>query len=177
MVRYRYLLSVLLLFPVVLSWSNSPKTRVQVCQNKDCCQRWTLSTPLPETLQDLLPPKADSVEIESTGCLSQCGKGPNLCIKTKMQEQCVHGVINAAMLAVQLGEVDGKVPSKLLAAVNVMEKAQKGKQYIQKRLTAAFFRVARKFVRYNLLGAICSQHQRAGSGLDLNSCLGNSRKV
>ena len=127
MMRFGKLLLAILLLPVVFSWSNGPKTRIQVCQNKDCCRRWTLTAPLPETLHDLLPPNADSVEVETSGCLSQCGKGPNMCVKTREQGEYLQGITNPAMLAVQLEEIAGKVPAKLLAAVNVMEKAQKGK--------------------------------------------------
>lgn len=115
-----------------------PQHKVQICQNKDCCRQWTLtSTNLVETLQDLLP--ADdvmNVHIESTGCLSQCGKGPNIMMifndddddkKKNREPVLLHAVGGPHQLAQELQHHFGvRIPSKLLAAVTVMDKARKG---------------------------------------------------
>ena len=105
------------------------QTSIQVCQNKDCCQRFEGSTNLVRTLYDLLPPStAKDVKIESSGCLSQCGKGPNMSVQKNGKEKIlVHGVKDAASAAVELELSCSITPNPtLLAAVNVMEKAQKG---------------------------------------------------
>jgi len=103
---------------------------VQVCQNKDCCQRWSLLyQSLPETIQDLFPPDiADCVEFEITSCLGLCGKGPNLCIKKRGSKEVFLNAISGPMsLADELQEKLGiQIPSKLVAAVTVMEKAHHG---------------------------------------------------
>ena len=112
-----------------------PPHKVRICQNKDCCRQWTLEQQgLPETLQDLLPPDAaaagsSAVQVESTGCLSQCGKGPNLTMQNNHNNAPVmlHAVDGPVALARALQDELGiRVPSKLLAAVTVMEKARKG---------------------------------------------------
>ena len=123
------------------SSSSSGLLTAEICQNKDCCRQWTTTMTttqsLPETLQDLLPPDnllAGGVQIQVTGCLSQCGKGPNLVLhhdnnkdRKKSDSTLVHGVTSPVVLAQVLHEHwDIHVPSKLLAAVSVMEKARKG---------------------------------------------------
>ena len=112
---------------------------VRICQNKDCCRQWTLEQTLPETLQDLLPPDVSpAVQVQVTSCLSQCGKGPNVMMIIKQQQQAqdssasstevlLQGVDSPSALAAELQLYLGiRVPSKLLAAVTVMEKARKG---------------------------------------------------
>ena len=98
---------------------------IQVCQNKDCCQRWRYRTPLPEVLSDLLP---NTVTVETTSCLSQCGNGPNICVKIGKGEEEQLGKIDNPTIAVALLEesLELEVSSKLLAAANVMEKAMTG---------------------------------------------------
>ena len=83
---------------------------------------------LVQTLNDLTPPDAvDQIDIEPTGCLSNCGKGPNICIG----DTIVHGVVNAASAAAELDLSDHlSTHPTLLAAVNVMEKAELGKSTI-----------------------------------------------
>jgi hypothetical protein len=78
-------------------------------------------TPLPVILQDLLPPNTTPlITIESTGCLSQCDKGPNLFITAtaklpgsrggrteqaeESQEGFIHRVSDPALLADALQE-------------------------------------------------------------------------
>lgn len=77
------------------------------------------------------------VTIESTSCLSQCGKGPNVMVVDTSRravadnEDVVHrhqlyGVCDAVSAAAQLESLSIAVPSKLFAAVRVLEKAQTG---------------------------------------------------
>jgi NADH:ubiquinone oxidoreductase subunit E len=98
---------------------------IQVCQNKDCCQRWKLQTPLPDVLHDLLLlENSERVQMETTSCLGQCGKGPNVCVNGEVY---LRGLCDAVTVAAQLESlISIPVPSKLLAAVNVLEKAQTG---------------------------------------------------
>jgi len=117
---------------------------IQVCQNKDCCKRWRQHTPLPEVLRDLL---GKSVTIETTSCLSQCGKGPNVCVRNEMGvETQLHEIQNPTIAVALLEDVlEQKVPSKLLAASNVLEKAHKGTSecfVLGTYSTASFYRVA-----------------------------------
>jgi predicted metal-binding protein len=127
-----------LLTPFAASLSSSsvnspPKVRIQVCQNKDCCRGFQGSASLLDTLHDLIPPgmAAAHATVESTGCLSRCETGPNICIQKDGHPDNasidLQGVENAAAAAMHLQTTcDVDVPPKLIAAVKVMEKAQKG---------------------------------------------------
>jgi hypothetical protein len=96
---------------------------IQVCQNKDCCKRYQGRIDLFQTIHDLQ--QLDG-KVESSGCLSHCGQGPNI----EIDGQVVHEITNAATAAVQLELTLGKpIPKLLLAAVQVLEKA-KGKQLL-----------------------------------------------
>ena len=114
-------------------------TIVQVCQHKDCCKRYGGTIDLVQTLTDLLPPHVPII-VESTGCLSECHRGPNLRVEysktilsssnnnnsgPKENNPFIHDVSNAAMAAIQLEQIiQQPIPKLLLAAVQVMEKAQ-----------------------------------------------------
>ena len=142
---------------------------IQVCQNKDCCQRWRHRTPLPEVLTDLLQ---DTVTIETTSCLSQCEKGPNICVTANGEEEQLHKIENPTIAVALLEEsLEQKIPSKLLAAVNVLEKAIAGTFVnLRRRRTrhwksAASYRVAINCFYCRLFGAICSQKERQGRTL------------
>ena len=65
---------------------------------------------------------------EATSCLNQCGKGPNLTLhKADRSQVQLSGVSGPMHLAEELEEhFEVRVPSKLVAAVTVMEKAKKG---------------------------------------------------
>ena len=125
--------------------SDNKKIRVQVCQNKDCCQRFKgKAQNLLQTIKHLVPP---DIEVESSGCLSQCGKGPNICISTMNGEEKYYGDVADAASAGAVLEMaaDISIHPTLVAAVNVMERATKGK--LQKTIfvqTASFYRVANK---------------------------------
>ena len=132
---------------------------IQVCQNKDCRQRFEGSsgTDLVRTFQDLLPPStyycyyssdddkktnpADAVavvRVEPSGCLSQCGKGPNISVQVQQSSSphssspppppvLVHGIRDVNIAAAELELSCGvSVHPTLLAAVKVLEKAEKG---------------------------------------------------
>lgn len=63
-----------------LSLGGDPPRRVvtvSVCTNKDCRQSGG-GSPLVSAFRSLLPPDNGGVVIEPSGCLSQCGKGPNV---------------------------------------------------------------------------------------------------
>lgn len=67
--------------------SPTPKQcTVKVCHNKDCTKKGG-GEPLLNTFRDLLPPDVarTRVSIETSGCLSQCGKGPNVCVVTSFE--------------------------------------------------------------------------------------------
>jgi predicted metal-binding protein len=126
---------------VAAAWTT--KTLIVVCQNKDCRQRWQLQTPLPEVMHDLLSGRSPTTttssnnkhdfSIETTSCFSQCGQGPNVCITVQQQpehesqEVYLNGLSNAIAVSAELELLSLSVPSKLLAAVNVFERAQNGR--------------------------------------------------
>lgn len=98
--------------------------QIQVCQNKSCCKGWKHSVPLPEVMRDLLGP---DVAIESTGCQGQCQNGPNICLKQK-EELMLNDISNPTTAAAHVEAFSSiEIPSKLLAAVNVLEKAKRGR--------------------------------------------------
>jgi (2Fe-2S) ferredoxin len=96
--------------------SLSAAPHIQVCQNKDCCKRYQGRIDLFQTIHDL---QLDA-KVESSGCLSHCGQGPNI----EIDGLVLHEITNAATAAVQLELTLGKpIPKLLLAAVQVLEKA------------------------------------------------------
>lgn len=102
--------------------------RVGICQHKDCCRQWTHTQSLPETWQDLLPPDTQ-VQVEASGCLGECGQGPNVLLHAAGANDpvLVHGLSTPLDVAAALEQhFDMRVPSKLLAAVTVLDKARKG---------------------------------------------------
>eukprot|EP00555_Chaetoceros_dichaeta_P013735 CAMPEP_0198263626 /NCGR_PEP_ID=MMETSP1447-20131203/12916_1 /TAXON_ID=420782 /ORGANISM="Chaetoceros dichaeta, Strain CCMP1751" /LENGTH=267 /DNA_ID=CAMNT_0043952309 /DNA_START=108 /DNA_END=911 /DNA_ORIENTATION=+ len=101
-------------------------TRIQVCQNKDCqkrFQKFSSSENLVQTFSDLLPPfSSSSVTVESTGCLGQCGQGPNVSISRSSSEgrmEKIFGSVDDGMMASAILEVGGGIeaPDLLLIAV------------------------------------------------------------
>lgn len=104
----------------------APQIKLRVCQNKDCCQRFQDAYNLVETFQDLVAPSTP-VLVVSSDCLSQCGKGPNVESIAQKKETLHHGIQNAAAAAILLEDLAGApVSPTLVAAVNVLGKAQKG---------------------------------------------------
>jgi len=110
--------------PSVFSLSSPNKlTRIEVCQNKNCCRNFQLSgTALPQILSDLA--SNEGIEIEVTGCLSRCDKGPNVRISLTGDEQYyLQGVKDQVQVATELDFLGVEVPSKFLAACSVLQKA------------------------------------------------------
>ena len=104
--------------------------KVQVCQNKDCCQRFQGNAQnLVQTIKHVCPPH--EVQVESSGCLSLCGKGPNICIHVNGKEQFYGDIVDAASAAAVLEmATDVAIHPTLVAAVNVMERASKGESVV-----------------------------------------------
>jgi len=97
---------------------------IQVCQNKDCCKRFKGSENLVRTLNHLVPPsRNDDIKIETVGCLSKCGEGPNVQVNDQLYND-VHDVQSAAAI-LEMACPDLEVPPTLIAASNVMERTHK----------------------------------------------------
>jgi (2Fe-2S) ferredoxin len=69
------------------------------------------------------------IHVESSGCLSQCGDGPNLALVAREHNETVYNFIDSPQsAAVILQKVCGiQIPNILLAASDVMRKAELGK--------------------------------------------------
>ena len=113
--------------------SSSPNHILKICQNKDCRKRFSPRAPdgsLVDTIQDLLPSSSDDIAIEPSGCLSQCGKGPNMCVveATTGKERLFFGVDSASTAAAILDVAcDYDPPVDLILAADKISKAQIGK--------------------------------------------------
>ena len=121
----------------VNSLSPSPKCVIKICHNKDCTKKGggeaLLQTfrdllPSPSSLDNVYPTEHVSVSIESAGCLSQCGRGPNVSVmKDGKEEKKYFGVTDAtaasAVLEVATGE---EYPISLLVAASVISQAEHG---------------------------------------------------
>ena len=117
---------------------------LRVCTNKDCRKRFGAKAfNLEKTLEQLLAgpaspatpggstatPTLPHFSVETTGCLSQCGHGPNVSLRKKDgTEELLHGLSDAtaAVAALEVADTSFRIHPTLLAAVNVMEKAHKG---------------------------------------------------
>jgi Thioredoxin-like [2Fe-2S] ferredoxin len=120
----------------LLQVASPSTTTIHVCQNKACCQRWKLKTPLPDILHDILISNnihnnSRRIMIETSSCLGQCDKGPNMRINNPVNKEnddvYANGIYDVIGLTAELDErLSITVPSKLLAAVTVFEKAQTG---------------------------------------------------
>jgi len=124
--------------PVLLDWLQpAAALKIGVCQNKNCRKRFRQPINLVQTLEDLfiLPSSSDqqqAVEIESSGCLSQCGQGPNVVLRESDRGGDVFlcGLEDVASAASRIQAACGDSssslmpPTVLLAAVKVMQKAE-----------------------------------------------------
>ena len=108
-----------------------PKCVVKICHNKDCTKKGGGETLL-NTFRDLIPGESNSVDpgitIERSGCLSQCGKGPNVVvIGDDNEEKLYFGVEDpttaSAVLDVATGE---EYPINLLVAATYIVQAEHG---------------------------------------------------
>lgn len=105
--------------------ASSLTTKIQVCQNKECCRNFGGKTAscfynLPQVLQDL----SSFVEVESTGCLSKCDKGPN--IQVASSSTILHRIKDHIQAAAALESLGIIVPAQHMAAIAVLEKASQG---------------------------------------------------
>ena len=138
-----------------LLFMSSVKVTIGVCQNEDCRKRFPVSSGEGgcfRMVRDIIPPplldeNGESSEnreilVESVGCIGKCGKGPNIAIQldpplrksdsTSAGGVIYSGVTEAHVAAAALQEADifpEGVPNLLLAAVDVMAKADRG-EYI-----------------------------------------------
>jgi hypothetical protein len=108
---------------------------IKVCQNKNCCKR---NSDVLQTIHNLVGMSDgvdDKIVVESSGCLSQCGMGPNIEVTTKGDKKTpptvLNGMTDVQTIAFQLGELSTTMPSfplvpKLLtAASKVIEQSEK----------------------------------------------------
>jgi predicted metal-binding protein len=121
--------SLLRLVHVLLSLSllllNASAYTIQVCQDKNCCKRFTgKASNLVQTLRQLTTDSTD-ITIEATTCLSHCDRGPNVRIGNDDVENDVTSAASAAAM-LELHTITKKVHPTVLAACNVMERAYKG---------------------------------------------------
>jgi predicted metal-binding protein len=105
-------------------------SQIRVCQNKDCIKQ-SEDGNLIQMLTDLIPPQeGDKINIESCGCLSNCGKGPNVSIKSDggVEERVFNNVKDvqtaAAILDVGAG-IDS--PIALMVAAEMIAQANRSK--------------------------------------------------
>ena len=114
----------------------APDHIIRVCQNKDCRKRFSPRAPdgsLVQTVQDLLPADGDDspkISIESSGCLSQCGKGPNVCVENcnTGKERLFFGVDSASSAAAILDVACDYDPEiNIILAADKISKAQIGR--------------------------------------------------
>jgi len=80
-----------------------------------------------QTFSDLLPPSSsNAVTVESTGCLGNCGKGPNVSISTSSNQK-VYGAVDDGIMASAILEVGGGIqsPDQLLIAVEGIARVSK----------------------------------------------------
>eukprot|EP00547_Thalassionema_nitzschioides_P003410 CAMPEP_0194200182 /NCGR_PEP_ID=MMETSP0156-20130528/900_1 /TAXON_ID=33649 /ORGANISM="Thalassionema nitzschioides, Strain L26-B" /LENGTH=223 /DNA_ID=CAMNT_0038925149 /DNA_START=90 /DNA_END=761 /DNA_ORIENTATION=- len=99
---------------------------IQVCQNKNCCRRFTgKAADLVQTLRQI----TTGYEIESTGCLSQCDNGPNICIDGTVENGIDSAAVAAAVLEINK---DTTIHPTFLAACQVMEKAERATSLAEK---------------------------------------------
>jgi hypothetical protein len=118
-------LSVLLLIIISTASAYSTPCTIQVCQDKNCCKRFTgKASDLVQTLRQLSSHDT-LITIEATTCLSHCDQGPNVRINDQEVQNNVESATSAAAMLELNGDVIVVHPT-LLAACNVMERAHKG---------------------------------------------------
>ena len=105
--------------------ASKPKIEIKVCQHKNCLKQYTKGN-LVETFKNLINPEStSSISVESCGCLSGCGKGPNVSIQSK--DENIFGAVEDALAAATLlnSECSYKCDNMLIAACDVMAQAEK----------------------------------------------------
>ena len=84
-------------------------------------------------MHDILPPNQildGTINIESSGCLENCGKGPNVCLQDSSSgQERVFSSVSDLQTAAAIMEVGAEIdcPIPLLVAVQAMAKAALGK--------------------------------------------------
>jgi predicted metal-binding protein len=91
---------------------------IKVCQNKDCCRNFQGKSSLVQVLQDLTNEAGNAFTVQSTGCLSKCDQGPNVCIGDEISNGIQTPLHAAALIP--------NASNKLINAVLLLEKAQAG---------------------------------------------------
>ena len=111
---------------------------VSVCGGKDCRKRLSSfssppadgQSPLVQVFRNLLPqqePGPAEICVRSTGCLSQCGRGPNVCVSSGGEEGPYFGVDSASAAAAVLDVGCGyDPPVALVIAADRICRAQAG---------------------------------------------------
>lgn len=126
--------------------SNSFSHHIRVCQNKDCMKQFSSSYDgnLIQMLTDLIPSQSQStsearstidvggeVTIETSGCLSHCGRGPNVAIHNGSTERVFNDVkdLQTAAAILEVGaELD--CPIELMVAVDLITQAGRSKRFV-----------------------------------------------
>ena len=108
---------------------------IQVCENKNCVKQFPTSAAggdgLIQLFSDLIHPMANHIVLQSSGCLSQCGRGPNVCITTNPKSNIYFGVKDAYIVGDLLkDECNIEISPILLAAVDVMAQANRGTSFL-----------------------------------------------
>jgi len=106
---------------------------IKICHNKDCAKKGG-GEALLDTFRDLLPaPSAGEsvatspgLSIESSGCLSQCGKGPNVLVVDKDDtEKMYFGVEDPTTASAVIDVATGEdYPINLLVAATYISQAE-----------------------------------------------------
>jgi hypothetical protein len=118
--------------------SSSSSIKIKVCQNKDCCKNFPSKYDggLIQTLQDLVVLSScggasstsrtgvptRNITVESSGCLSQCNHGPNICVNERVFGK-IDGVLAAAAVLEVAADID--CSGQLMAAIEDMATANK----------------------------------------------------
>jgi len=108
---------------------------VKVCQNKNCMKQFKAGNLL-ETFNNLIPPEsAADFSIESSGCLSRCGEGPNIEAKSSSDRKTTMFVgIDSPDAAATVLESRYSLssPAMLVAACDVMAQANQFTSFTKK---------------------------------------------
>jgi hypothetical protein len=103
----------------------------QVCENKDCLKQFPPAAGVDglfQVISDLIHPKAVHIVLQRSGCLSQCGKGPNICVSSKLKSSNTFFGVKDAYVACGIlqDECNMEISPLLIAAVEVMSQAHRG---------------------------------------------------
>jgi predicted metal-binding protein len=123
-VEKRRAATLLLWLPLLVFRYSHALSVIKVCQNKDCCRNFQGKSSLVQVLQDLTDdnsatPTTKKYTIQSTGCLSKCDQGPNVCIDDV--------ITNGIQTPLHAAALIPNASSKLINAVLLLEKAQAGR--------------------------------------------------